>query len=205
MEGFDENSRLHAVGVSTDLKYAMQEAVELLGNEALRQYADRNRPAPSAEDLTRECLRYLYRLLFLFFAEAHPELGQRGCVHRSTRTATAWRHCATRNWHGCRTTKTAGSCTSRCRRCSGCSGWDTHARARGPEKSETHHDFVLEPVGSVLFEPEQTPHLDAVRFPDRVLSRVLELLSLSEPELTAGRDGVPAGEAAAASPTPNSA
>lgn len=180
MEGFDENSRLHAVGVSTDLKYAMQEAVELLGNEALRQYADRHRPTPSAEDLTRECLRYLYRLLFLFFAEAHPELGHEGM--RSPIYQNGYSLEALRDAELARLPDNEDS-------------WFLHESLQtlfrmqldgtpmrdreALRRSETHHDFVLEPVGSVLFEPEQTPHLDAVRFPDRVLRRVLELLSLS--------------------------
>ena len=180
MEGFDENSRLHAVGVSTDLKYAMQEAVELLGNEALRQYADRNRPAPFAEDLTRECLRYLYRLLFLFFAEAHPELGHAGM-----------RSPVYQNGYSLETLRDA----ELVRLPDNEDSWFLHESLQTlfrmqlegtPLRSqeilratETHHDFVLEPVGSVLFEPEQTPHLDAIRFPDRILRRVLELLSLS--------------------------
>jgi len=180
MEGFDENSRLHAVGVSTDLKYAMQEAVELLGNEALRQYVDRNRPVPSAEDLTRECLRYLYRLLFLFFAEAHPELGHAGM-----------RSPVYQNGYSLETLRDA----ELVRLPDNEDSWFLHESLQTlfrmqlegtPLRSqeilratETHHDFVLEPVGSVLFEPEQTPHLDAIRFPDRVLRRVLELLSLS--------------------------
>ena len=180
MEGFDENSRLHAVGVSTDLKYAMQEAVELLGNEALRQYADRHRATPSAEDLTRECLRYLYRLLFLFFAEAHPELGHAGM--RSPIYQNGYSLEALRDAELARLPDNEDS-------------WFLHESLQtlfrmqldgtpmrdreALRRSETHHDFVLEPVGSVLFEPEQTPHLDAVRFPDRVLRRVLELLSLS--------------------------
>ena len=180
MEGFDENSRLHAVGVSTDLKYAMQEAVELLGNEALRQYAARHRPEPSAEDLTRECLRYLYRLLFLFFAEAHPELGHEGMrspVYQNGYSLEALRDAELAKLPDNR------------------DSWFLHESLQtlfrmqldgtpfreqeALRRLETHHDFILEPVGSVLFEPEQTPHLDAVRFPDRVLRRVLELLSLS--------------------------
>ena len=180
MEGFDENSRLHAVGVSTDLKYAMQEAVELLGNEALRQYAARHRPEPSAEDLTRECLRYLYRLLFLFFAEAHPELGHAGM--RSPVYQNGYSLEALRDAELAKLPDNGDS-------------WFLHESLQtlfrmqldgtpfreqeALRRLEAHHDFVLEPVGSVLFEPEQTPHLDAVRFPDRVLRRVLELLSLS--------------------------
>ncbi len=180
MEGFDENSRLHAVGVSTDLKYAMQEAVELLGNEALRQYADKHRPVPSAEDLTRECLRYLYRLLFLFFAEAHPELGHAGMrspVYQNGYSLEALRDAELArlpdnedSWFLHESLQTLFRM-----QLDGTPMRDREALRR----SETHHDFILEPVGSVLFEQDQTPHLDAVRFPDRVLRRVLELLSLS--------------------------
>ena len=36
LDTLDENSHRHAFGVSTDLKYALREAVELLGNEVVR-------------------------------------------------------------------------------------------------------------------------------------------------------------------------
>jgi hypothetical protein len=52
--------------------------VELLGNEVvwyLRETHQSIYGEIDAEDLTRQCLRYLYRLLFLFFVEARPELG----------------------------------------------------------------------------------------------------------------------------------
>lgn len=77
----ESKSFKHAQGVSEDLKYAMREAVELLGNEAaeqLRKKAQIDKKAfysvLKAEDLSAECLRYLYRLLFLFFIESRPDL-----------------------------------------------------------------------------------------------------------------------------------
>ena len=66
----DERSRSHAQGVSGSLKYALREAVELLGNEYVR-----HDPKVSAQELTVECLRYMYRLLFLFTVEARQQLG----------------------------------------------------------------------------------------------------------------------------------
>jgi hypothetical protein len=72
----DENSFKHAHGVSEDLKYALREAVEILGNEAARQlkdYATKTK-FPEATEISDECLRYLYRLLFLFFVESRPDL-----------------------------------------------------------------------------------------------------------------------------------
>ena len=66
----DERSRSHAQGVSGSLKYALRTAVELLGNEYVQHDPDVN-----AEELTVECLRYMYRLLFLFTVEARQQLG----------------------------------------------------------------------------------------------------------------------------------
>jgi hypothetical protein len=37
LESLDENAHKHAFGVSEDLKYAIREAIEVLGNEAVRQ------------------------------------------------------------------------------------------------------------------------------------------------------------------------
>ena len=81
----DESAHKHAYGVSEDLKYALRESIELLGNEAAKQLIKRARNRGdgiySGKDqldeaqLTTECLRYMYRLLFLFYIEARPELG----------------------------------------------------------------------------------------------------------------------------------
>src|SRR4029453_8833375 len=37
LESLDENAHKHAFGVSEDLKYAIREAIEVLGNEAVQQ------------------------------------------------------------------------------------------------------------------------------------------------------------------------
>ncbi|GAA1999290.1 class I SAM-dependent DNA methyltransferase [Nocardiopsis rhodophaea] len=76
-------SRQHAVGVSKDLREGLQKSVEIIANEVLErlreqgvrpdQLADSNKEF--ADELARESLRYLYRILFLLYAEARPELG----------------------------------------------------------------------------------------------------------------------------------
>ena len=75
-----ENSQRHAAGVSQDLKYALRESIELLGNEVLydmknRQGIDLGSIEDLAGKLTLECLRYMYRMLFVLFIESRPELG----------------------------------------------------------------------------------------------------------------------------------
>ncbi|MEV8072189.1 hypothetical protein [Streptomyces pseudogriseolus] len=76
-------SRDNAVGVSGDLRQGLQKSVEIIANEVLARLEetgleprDLEKPGePFARQLTREALRYLYRILFLLYAEARPELG----------------------------------------------------------------------------------------------------------------------------------
>jgi hypothetical protein len=79
LDTLDENSHKHAFGVTEDLKYSLRSAVELLGNEAISSHLKSNPHfldiSNIESDLTRESLRYMYRLLFLFYIESRPELG----------------------------------------------------------------------------------------------------------------------------------
>ncbi|MFJ2796275.1 MULTISPECIES: hypothetical protein [unclassified Streptomyces] len=76
-------SRDNAVGVSGELREGLQKSVEIIANAVLDRLEDSGldprdieRPDLSfARQLTRESLRYLYRILFLLYAEARPELG----------------------------------------------------------------------------------------------------------------------------------
>lgn len=80
LDELDEQSQKNASGVSEDLKYALRESIELLGNEVLydmktRLGRDLEAYPVDAGQLTLECLRYMYRMLFVLFIEARPELG----------------------------------------------------------------------------------------------------------------------------------
>ncbi|MFJ4947575.1 Eco57I restriction-modification methylase domain-containing protein [Streptomyces sp. NPDC088760] len=82
-------SRDHSVGVTSDLREGLKKSVQLIANEVL-ELAGRKGvrpddlpewlPGPLADPgalprlLTKESLRYLYRILFLLYAEARPEL-----------------------------------------------------------------------------------------------------------------------------------
>ena len=88
-EGGDEQlvqwvagSRQHSVGVSNELREGLRESVQIIANEVLArlrehdlQPGDVMEPGELAKELGRESLRYLYRILFLLYAEARPELG----------------------------------------------------------------------------------------------------------------------------------
>ena len=80
LDELDEQSQKNASGVSQDLKYALRESIELLGNEVLydmktRLGRDLDAEPVDAGQLTLECLRYMYRMLFVLFIESRPELG----------------------------------------------------------------------------------------------------------------------------------
>ncbi|WP_431039540.1 class I SAM-dependent DNA methyltransferase [Streptomyces sp. P9-1] len=77
-----DKSTKHAVGVSSELRDGLRLSVELIANEVLDRIREGGvRPEEVKElpelgrQLTRESLRYLYRILFLLYAEARPELG----------------------------------------------------------------------------------------------------------------------------------
>ncbi|MFE9802998.1 hypothetical protein ACFYP6_29735 [Streptomyces goshikiensis] len=80
-----KSSGANAAGVSGELRHGLQRSVEIIANEVLQRMADpknevtpadiESRKIPFARELTRESLRYLYRILFLLYAEARPELG----------------------------------------------------------------------------------------------------------------------------------
>jgi hypothetical protein len=68
----------HTVGVSKDLREGVRLSIEILANEVVRRRAAQGlAPLPSeqAQPLATQSLRFLYRILFLLFAEASPELG----------------------------------------------------------------------------------------------------------------------------------
>ncbi|MFE7558179.1 class I SAM-dependent DNA methyltransferase [Kitasatospora sp. NPDC057500] len=84
LAGFLDKSGKHAVGVSTELREGLRLSVEWIANEVLDRLrepqngvtaADLDDPARLAKELSRESLRYLYRILFLLYAEASPALG----------------------------------------------------------------------------------------------------------------------------------
>ncbi|MBF4133302.1 hypothetical protein [Streptomyces albidoflavus] len=84
LASFVDRSGKHAVGVSTELREGLRLSVEWIANAVLERLrdpengitpADLDDPARLAKELSRESLRYLYRILFLLYAEASPTLG----------------------------------------------------------------------------------------------------------------------------------
>ncbi|MDR3749020.1 MAG: hypothetical protein P4M04_12840 [Acidobacteriota bacterium] len=183
LDRLDENSHKHAFAVSEDLKYSAREAVELLGNEAvwyLREVLKEGVYGKDlAEQLTRECLRYLYRLLFLFYVEAREELGYAPMKSAEYRTGYSL--------ESLRDAAEMDLSTDEDR-----NGYFLHhslqALFRLIHDGWLHglkpeligdYNFRMEPLRCDLFDPVRTPLLNRVRLRNHVLQNVIELLSLS--------------------------
>lgn len=73
-----EEAVSHAVSVSKDLRVGVRRSIEIIANDVLAQRRRAGLESPSqgvdGNELARQSLRYLYRILFLLFAEASPEL-----------------------------------------------------------------------------------------------------------------------------------
>ncbi|HHW52703.1 MAG TPA: class I SAM-dependent DNA methyltransferase [Acinetobacter towneri] len=204
LDSLDENAHKHAFGVSEDLKYALREAIELLGNEAAEQLLQRKDISWSGEktglnpdQLSRECLRYMYRLLFLFYIEARPELGYvpiktsqsylKGYSLESLRDLEMvqlqseqslnghyFHHSIQKLFNLIHTGKPhdQGDLAldgSYSAASTGLTGFDIHA------------------LDSHLFDPKRTPYLEKVKFTNQTLQRVIRLMSLTRETSGRGR------------------
>ncbi|WP_461634609.1 DNA methyltransferase [Glutamicibacter soli] len=72
-----ESSVKHTVGVSKDLREGIRRSIEIIANDVLTRRAAQGLTLEEidGQDLARQSLRFLYRILFLLYAEASPELG----------------------------------------------------------------------------------------------------------------------------------
>ena len=166
-------SRAHAQGVSSSLKDALRESVELLGNEA--------KVAPEqAEELTLECLRYLYRLLFLFTVEARPELGylpMNAPVYRDGYSLEKIRDLEVVPLTEGRSAE--GTFIDQALRMLFTMVFEGY---REPKKSLIYEKdtFNIAPLKCDLFDPRSTPILSQVKVRNVVWQRIIRLLSLGK-------------------------
>lgn len=74
--GVLEDSVKHTVGVSKDLREGIRLSIEIIANDVVGRRAERGLPLEDidAQQLAKHSLRFLYRILFLLYAEASPEM-----------------------------------------------------------------------------------------------------------------------------------
>ena len=193
LDELDENSHKHAYEVSGDLKYALRKSIELLGNEAIHWRKEQRegvfKGKTDADQLTLECLRYMYRLLFLFYIESRPELGYAPMgsdVYRLGYSLDSLREMDSAEL-GSEEDKEGTYISDSLDRLFQMI-WEGYpkrddATAQLPlaDAEELFHDsFRLTPLKAHLFDPERMPTLTRVRFRNVVLRQVIELMSLTK-------------------------
>ncbi|MGW5075798.1 DNA methyltransferase [Rhodococcus sp. NPDC004095] len=74
--GVLEDSVKHTVGVSKDLREGIRLSIEIIANEVVRRRGAKGLTLDGidGQDLAKHSLRFLYRILFLLYAEASPEM-----------------------------------------------------------------------------------------------------------------------------------
>lgn len=194
LEKLETESFKHAQGVSGDLKYALRESIELLGNEAARQLRQKSADAKTgfysgknalrAEDLSRECLRYMYRLLFIFFVESRPELKYApdtedyltGYSLESLRDLELVPLTTEEERNGRFFNDSINKLFQFFE-----SGTPARSEEELVESNASRNFFEIQGLPSGLFDPSRMKLLKQVVFPNHVLQNVIELMSLSRP------------------------
>jgi len=197
VDTFDDSSHRHAYEVSEDLKYALQSSIEAIGNEAIRYRREVSKKRVYGEEidgseLAKECIRYMYRILFLLYVEARPELGYAPIQSDAYRLGYSFERLRDLEMIELETEEDLN-------------GFTVHAFLTklfemvyegtpeisrqqmihaGDGEDSLHHTFRLEPLKCHLFDPARTPFLNAVKLRDRVLLPVIRSMSLSKLQRT---------------------
>ena len=189
LDNLDDNSHKHAFAVSKDLKYALRESIELIGNEAIRYLREvRKERVYQLDDklagkLGLEALRYMYRLLFLFYIEARPELGyapvgaeayRKGYSLEHLRDLELVRLTGDESLNGYYIHESIQTLFRLIR--DGFDGGEPNLLA-----GSLHNTFQIRPLDSALFRKNATPLLDSVKLRNETLQRIVRLMSLTRP------------------------
>lgn len=191
LDELNEQSQKNAAGVSQDLKYALRECIELLGNEVLhdmrtRQKINLEEHPVDAGQLTLECLRYMYRMLFILFIEARPELGYapirelsylKGYSLESLRDiADAVRDDVDEVSDGYYLHETLAKLYDLIY-----NGYpETEAEFQKVTGADSIHDvFLIAPLKAHIFDPEYTKLINATKLRNSCMLRIIDLMSLT--------------------------
>ncbi|QGZ60354.1 Eco57I restriction-modification methylase domain-containing protein [Paraburkholderia acidisoli] len=210
LDSLDDSSHKHAFEVSTDLKYALRECIEVIANEAIRykrevakeKVFERN-DTDLADQLSRESLRYMYRLLFLFYIESRPELGYAPIDAEAYLKGYSVEHLRQLEQTPLTTPEAQDGFYfhESLRQLFNLiwQGFPAGDAANVQLDLTTTHDrpldtgFTIAPLQGHLFDPARTPLLGSIKLRNRVLQRVVELMSLSRGTGRGGRGRISYG------------
>ena len=203
LDSLDENSHKHSAGVSDALKYALRESIEILGNEVIydmktRQKINMEENPVDASELTLECLRYMYRFLFMLFIEARPELGY--APMKSQTYVQGYSLEGLRDV--CDQVKEDSEVLSE--------GYyiddtlkklfhmtyfgypenlEEYKKAIEIEKTSMHDAFTIEALKAHIFDPEYTKLITKARLRNCAMLQIVDLMSISRPRNSKERKG----------------
>lgn len=204
LDDVDETAHKEAYGVSESLKKSLREAIELLGNEAARQIVAKRRARGEgiwsdeslAANLTVECLRYMYRILFLLFVESRKELKYAPVDNLAYRSGYSFESLRDlelvplvtdedregRFLHDSITKLVSFYAEGTTEKAPSLETKKGEKKAAEPGTNFTAEAFLIEPLRGTLFDMSRTPLLNRVVFPNAVLQKVIRLMSLSRGE-----------------------
>lgn len=203
LDSLDENSHKHSAGVSDALKYALRESIEILGNEVIydmktRQKINLEENPVDASELTLECLRYMYRFLFMLFIEARPELGY--APMKSQTYVQGYSLEGLRDV--CDQVKEDSEVLSE--------GYyiddtlkklfhmtyfgypenlEEYKKAIEIEKTSMHDAFTIEALKAHIFDPEYTKLITKAKLRNCAMLQIVDLMSISRPRNSKERKG----------------
>ena len=204
LDNLDESSHKHAFSVSEDLKYALRESIELLGDEAAKQLIEKGftydgKNNIDASQLSLECLRYMYRMLFLFYIEARPELQYaptNSDIYLKGYSLEALRDLemvdlSTEESRNGRYIHDSLQMLFRLVS-KGFSGQASSSSSKYSNSDNSLFDdiqksFAIRKLESHLFDDARMPYLARVVFSNETLQRVIKLMSLSRPSKKKGK------------------
>lgn len=201
LDALDENSYKHSSSVSDSLKYALRECIELLGNEVLydmrtRQQIDLSEHSVDAGELTIECLRYMYRVLFMLFIEAREELGfapmksdvyQKGYSLEGVRDVCEnVREMSAEAEDGYYIDETISALFDMIY-----TGYpeDPEAYKEALKIQSPHDMFTIEPLKAHIFDPQYTKLINEAKLRNVTMLKIVDLMSISRPSNSRERRG----------------
>lgn len=202
LDSLDENSHKHSASVSDSLKYALRECIELLGNEVIydmvhRQKIDIDENPIDASELTIECLRYMYRFLFLLFIEARSNLGfapMESDVYKRGYSLEGLRDiCETVSGEesvevqeGYYINETISELFRLIYE--GYPG-DEVSYQEAIKMGPLHDVFIMEPLKAHIFDPQYTKMINEARLRNVTMLKIVDLMSISRPSSSKERRG----------------
>lgn len=190
LDTFDDASAKNAVEVSDNLRSALRECVEILGNEVIHDWTcNKGRSIDEIDpgDLTVQALRYMYRLLFLLFIEAKPSLGyapMKSDIYRTGYSLDSLRDIAEQMRGRMDEAGDSTYLADTLRRLddlvfNGYPKTDEDFKGLAGEEA-INAVFMIPPLKAHIFDPERTALIEHAALRDSVMLRIIDLMSVTK-------------------------